>query len=491
MFFYEIKFLLPEIYLSFVIILLLISCICFDNLPSLHRYKLDFVRLHISIVILTLFFLALLIINTLNVEYLVINDLFYGNWGTSMVKLLLVFIFFSIFSSTIVYYRSNLQGYEFILLLLLALLAMMLIISSADLLTLFFSFEMLSLSVYVLTAYKRDSLFSTEAGLRYFILGAFISALFAFGISLIYYTVGSTNFVVIKLMGEFFGSELIDNTIFYYGFIFIFVAFLFKLSAFPFHFWTPDVYHGTSLLITKFLSTAPKLVMVTILIKLLGDVFHFYNEVTVYLLLISSLGSVLVGTLGGLFQTQIKRLLAYSTINNMGFVLAALAVGTVEGYSAAFFYTVVYILLSITIFSILLSFIRRDGQSLKDVSELAYLNVHRFVALIFAFTLFSLLGIPPLAGFFAKFYLFYPLLGQGFGYLIFFFVAMSIVSAGYYMRLVKIIFFENTDVFAFFKDFNRLALYIIVFTFYLNMGFLIFAQPLFDLFLLIVKAIIF
>jgi NADH-quinone oxidoreductase subunit N len=477
MFLNEFKFLLPELYLVFFIIFFLTVALVFDNFSYFKQLKVDTVQAQIYLVILSLVFLLVLIISNCTSEFVVLNGLLYGNVFTSMTKMLLVCIFIIIFLTSITYYKNNLYGYEFLILLLCSLLSMFLMLSSSDFMSLFFSIELQSMSAYLLVAYRRNNLYSVEGGLRYFILSSFISVLMACGISFIYFVFGSTNFFVIKTFTILNLEGVHDSYLLFFGFAFIISAFLFKLSAFPFHFWTPDVYQGASILVTKFLSTAPKLVMVSVLIKLLGDVFAFYNYYTLNIFILLGLGSIIIGTLGGLFQIKIKRLLAYSTIANMGYVLLVLGLNSITGFESALFYVYVYIFLNMTLFAILLSFVNIEGRPLQNISQLAQLNGNRLAALIFAFSLFSLAGVPPLAGFFSKFYLLYPLVDNGFFYVSVFIVAASIVSAGYYLRLVKILFFENAEnSFAFFLTPSRGSIYWIAFAFYINIFFFLFAQ---------------
>jgi NADH-quinone oxidoreductase subunit N len=493
MFLNEFKFLLPEIYLFFVIVFLFVSCMLFDNYALFRSHKLDFVKIHINLAILALVFLLFIIANLFGTEYLIFNGLLYGNLFTLVTKFSLTLVIISILASTAAYYRANFNGYEFILLFLVNLLAMFFMVSSSDFLSLFFSIELLSLSVYILTAYKRDSLLSTEAGLRYFILSAFISSLLAFGISLVYFVYGSTNFVTIKLISASCGFELVEqNTVLFYGFIFILSAFLFKLSSFPFHFWTPDVYEGAPLPVTKFLATGPKLVIVSVLIKLLGDVFSLFQHYTFGLLLFSGIATIVIGTLGGLFQVKVKRLLAYSTIANMGYILIALALGTSAGYAAALLYTYVYVMLSLGLFSALLSVVSSTGHTIHDLSELRLLHMKKFVSITFLFCLFSLAGIPPLAGFFSKFYLLYPLVSDGFYYLVMLIVLLSIVSAGYYMRLVNVVFFGTLDdCFVFLRKVSRISMYAISAVFLINLSFVFLIRPVWFFMELLVQSIFF
>jgi NADH-quinone oxidoreductase subunit N len=492
MFISDLKFFIPEIFLSFMIIVIAISCIIFDNLPLFKGYKLDFIRLHVYATLLLLILLFGMLLNIYSYDFLVWNALFYSTKAVVITKLILTIIFFTVFSVILTYYPNNLKGYEFIVLLLLVLLSLFLVLMSADFLPLFFSFEMLSLSFYILVAYKRDSIFSTEGGLRYFILGAFTSCLFAIGISLIYYVFGSTNFFVISLLGGLSFDNLINDTFLFYGLIFILIAFFFKLSVFPFHFWTPDVYQGSPIIFTKVLATASKIALLTVLIKLIGDVFSFYQPILSLYFLIGGVGSVLIGTLGSLFQFKLKRLLAYSTISNMGYIFIALSIGSFDAYVAAYFYMLVYVLLNLNLFDIIISFIKKSNRKvISDISELIYLNtVYPLMALIFTFALFSIAGIPPLAGFFSKFYLFVALVAQNQYIWVVFLVIMSIISAGYYLRLVNFIYFQGFQKFSLYVKPNYSISIIVSFIFVINLVFLIVSKPLLSFCKIVVESLI-
>lgn len=489
MFLFDFRFILPELYLLVIILFFLPSCLILDNYLVYKNVKVNTTKFHIYFIIISLFFLICLLFKTFSFSYLIFNNFFYGNLFTALTKTILTIALAAIFASALSYHKDNLVGYEFIFIMLISLFATFSIVSSYDFITLFFSIELLSLSIYVLTAYKKDSLLSTEAGLRYFILGAFISCVLGFGISLIYYVFGSTNFSVVNTLGDLNIDNIYSNSVFFYSYIFILSAFLFKLSAFPYHFWTPDVYQGASILVTKFLAIIPKIAMSAVLFILLSEVFSYYSYYSFILLFISGISSVVIGTIGGLYQIKIKRLLAYSTIANMGYVLIAFSLHSFTGYQSGLLYTYIYVLVNIVLFAILISNVKLNGKTFQNLSELSQLNVNPVQAIIFAVSLFSLAGVPPLAGFYGKFYLLYPLVSDGFYYVSIFLIILSIISAGYYMRLIKLVFFDNMDSFTFIRPQVRVTVYMIVLGFILNIGFLLIAKQTLFLVELAIKSI--
>lgn len=490
MFLSDFRFILPELYLLAIVLFFLPSCLVLDNYLVYKHIKVNTTKFHLYFIIISLVFLICLLFKTFSFSYLIFNNFFYGNLFTALTKTILTLALVTIFISALSYYKDNLIGYEFVFIMLLSLFATFSIVSSYDFITLFFSIELLSLSIYVLTAYKKDSLLSTEAGLRYFILGAFISCVLGFGISLVYYVFGSTNFGVISTLGNLNIDTIYSNNVFFYSYIFIISAFLFKLSAFPYHFWTPDVYQGTSILVTKFLAIIPKIAMSAVLFILLSEVFSYYSYYSFVLLFISGVSSIIIGTIGGLYQIKIKRLLAYSTIANMGYVLIAFSLHSFSGYQSGLLYVYIYVLVNIVLFAILISNVNLKGRTFQNLSELSKLNVNPVQAIIFSVSLFSLAGVPPLAGFYGKFYLLYPLISNGFFYVSIFLIILSIISAGYYMRLIKLVFFDNMDSFAFIRSQTRATIYMIVVGFIINIGFLLIAKQVLFTVELAVKSVL-
>ncbi len=338
------------------------------------------------------------------------------------------------------------ERFEFPLLMMLAALGMCLLVSAADMLSLYLGLELMSLSLYVLTAYHRDNRMATEAAMKYFVLGSLASGLILFGISYLYGFTGTTSFVAMheflttlapinQLEGQQFGVLL--------GMIFVLVGFSFKISAAPFHMWAPDVYQGAPTPVTAFFSTAPKiaalLIFVRLLIEPLGEWLVQWQQIIIFL----SLASMLIGALGAIAQNNIKRMLAFSSIGHVGFALLAVAAGTQEGVTAVLIYLSIYIFMSIGAFGCVL-LMQREGQAVEHISELSGVSQkHPFFAIMLAIFMFSLAGIPPLAGFFGKFYVFLAALNAGLIWLAVVGVLSSVIAAFYYLRVVKIMYFDE------------------------------------------------
>nr|UAT97953.1 NADH dehydrogenase subunit 2 [Ahnfeltia fastigiata] len=346
-------------------------------------------------------------------------------------------------------YISNekINSYEYWILILLALVAILFIIQAYDLLTVYLAVEFQSLAFYVLASFKRTSEFSTEAGLKYFILGAFSSALLLFGSSTLYGLTGLTN------LGDFskFFTGMGINEIYAYPSVivsltFISVAFLFKLSSAPFHMWSPDVYEGSPTPVTAFFSILPKLAVLSLLLRFLVFSFHDFFPLWENLVIFCAALSILVGTLSAFSQKKWKRFIAYSSINHVGFFLIALSTGELEGISSIVFYAIIYIVMMLGTFSFVISLRyhrypnHHQIRYLKDLTSLS--KVNPILALTLTFLLFSMAGIPPLAGFFAKiFVLLSSLQNNAYG-LVVFSILMSCIACFYYIRLIKSMYFD-------------------------------------------------
>jgi NADH-quinone oxidoreductase subunit N len=348
-----------------------------------------------------------------------------------------VFLFFSFF-----YLRANgILTFEFFLFFLLTILAVFFLSSSYDFLTVYVSIELQSLILYVLAARERYSHSSTEAGLKYFVIGGLASVLLLFGIVLIYGATGSTSFLDISrflLINDSLNWALIV------GVSFIFFAFFFKLGLAPFHVWLPDVYQGSPTVSTAFFATISKLGLLAVCIRLIYFVFYelfFYFQ---DFLILVSLVSLFVGTFGALYQTNLKRLFAYSGISHMGFIFLALSCGSADGLIAALIYIIVYLILNFIIFGVILfSWSSKTHSVLEDLNTLPSLSKSDPVlAVSFMLALFSLAGIPPLVGFFSKFYVLTTLIQSGFFITAVIAILLSVLSSFYYIRLIKILYFE-------------------------------------------------
>jgi len=334
---------------------------------------------------------------------------------------------------------EKLEKFEYPVLIVTATLGMMMMISAGDLIALYVGLELQSLSLYVVAAIRRDSVRSTEAGLKYFVLGALSSGLLLYGCSLIYGFTGTTSFAGIA--SSLSGGDASLGIIF--GLVFISAGLIFKISGFPFHMWTPDVYEGAPTPVTAFFAMAPKIAAMALIIRLLvqgfGDIASDWQQIIVFV----SIGSMVLGAFAAIGQTNIKRLLAYSSIGNMGFALVGLAAGTEGGVSAVVIYMSIYLIMTAGTFAAVLS-MRRGGVYLEDISELAGLSrTSPGTAFFLGVMMFSMAGIPPLAGFFAKFYVFLAAVEAGLFPLAVIGVLASVIGAYYYLRIVKIMYFDE------------------------------------------------
>lgn len=354
---------------------------------------------------------------------------------------------------------ENLDCFEYVILMLLAATGMMLVVSSYDLFSMYLAIELQSFCMYILASLKRGSEFSTEAGLKYFILGAFSSGLLLFGCSLLYGFTGTCNyqqlFVVFATLGKGVAFELNSGIIL--GSLFILVGMLFKLSAAPFHLWAPDVYEGAPTSITAFFAIVPKIAMLSLLVRLFSYVFYGLFLPWQEIVILCSLISMVIGTLGGIWQNKLKRLIAYSAISHIGYMLIGISSGSIEGVYATFFYASIYIVMGVATFSILLSIRKRDSYSkLKYINDLSGLFISNpFVAFSFAVILFSLCGLPPLAGFFSKVFIFVSAINVGMYPLAIVGVMTSVMASFYYIRIIKVMFFEPTTKNSNFKTFSK------------------------------------
>ncbi|MGD9501832.1 MAG: NADH-quinone oxidoreductase subunit NuoN [Methyloceanibacter sp.] len=328
--------------------------------------------------------------------------------------------------------------FEYPVLVLFAATGMMAMISANDLIALYVGLELQSLALYVVAAFKRDSARSAEAGLKYFVLGALSSGMLLYGASLVYGFTGSTNFAVIAAAVQPSGVNL--GLIF--GLVFLMAGFAFKISAVPFHMWTPDVYEGAPTPVTAFFAAAPKLAAMALTVRVLITAFPAvtveWRQIVVFL----AIASMALGSFAAIGQTNIKRLMAYSSIGHMGYALVGLAAGTAEGVAGVVFYLAIYLPMTLGAFACILA-MRRGGRMIESIDALSGLSrTNPAMAFLLAMLLFSLAGIPPLAGFFAKFYVFLAAIHAGLYALAVIGVLLSVVGAYYYLRIVKIMYFD-------------------------------------------------
>ena len=333
--------------------------------------------------------------------------------------------------------REHEERFEFSVLIVLSTLGMLMLISAADLIALYLGLELMSLPLYVVAASRRDQLRSTEAGLKYFVLGALSSGMLLYGASLIYGFTGTISFTVIAQAAAHGGVGLI------FGLVFLFAGFCFKVSAVPFHMWTPDVYEGAPTSVTAFFAAAPKVAGIAMFVRAAVMAFPGITSQWQQILVFVSIASMLLGSFAAIGQHNIKRLMAYSSIGHMGYALIGLAAGTAEGVQGVLVYMAIYITMTLGVFAVILSMRRATGmvESIDQLSGLA--RTRPTMAFLLAMLLFSMAGVPPLAGFFAKFYVFLAAIKAGLYILAVIGVLASVVGAYYYLAIIKLMYFDE------------------------------------------------
>ena len=326
---------------------------------------------------------------------------------------------------------------EYPILILSSILGMMVMISSNDLIIFYIGLELQSLALYVLASFNRDQLKSSESGLKYFVLSALSSGLLLYGCSLIYGFSGSTNFNII--------SDAMSSTHYglTFGIVFILVGLAFKISAVPFHMWAPDVYEGSPTSVTLFFAIIPKVAALTVFIRFLYVPFFHMTEQWQPILIFLSIASMIFGAVAAIGQKNLKRLVAYSSIGHIGYALAGLSIGTNEGIQSSIVYISIYLVMNLGLFSCLLM-MRRNDQYFETIDDLSGLSKnHPILSLSLLVILFSLAGIPPLAGFFAKFYIFRSVIEQSMYFLAIVGLLSTVIAAFYYLRIIKVIYFDE------------------------------------------------
>ena len=327
--------------------------------------------------------------------------------------------------------------FEYSILVLLSTLGMMVLISAGDLIALYLGLELMSLALYVVAASNRDNAKSTEDGLKYFVLGALSSGMLLYGASLIYGFTGTVNFAGIA-------AEVKTGSIgIVFGLVFLLAGLCFKVSAVPFHMWTPDVYEGAPTPVTAFFASAPKVAALAVFTRVTLTAFPGIVAQWQQIVVFVAIASMALGSFAAIGQRNIKRLMAYSSIGHMGFALVGLAAGTAEGAQGVLVYIAIYVAMTLGSFAVILA-IKRNGQNFELISDFAGLSrTNPLLAFFFAMLLFSLAGIPPLAGFFAKFYVFVAAIKAGLFTLSVIGVLSSVVGAYYYLLIVKVMYFDE------------------------------------------------
>jgi NADH-quinone oxidoreductase subunit N len=426
----DLNFILPEIFISLSIMFLLV----------LGVFKKNSSRLIFNISLLVLLITAIITLNetySINRITLFNNSVVIDHMASLMKIITLIGAFLVLTISSNYLKIFKILKIEYPILILSSVLGMMVMISSNDLLVFYMGLELQSLALYVLATFNRDQLKSTEAGLKYFVLSALSSGLLLYGCSLIYGFSGSTNFEIIA------NQLTSDEYVLTFGIVFILVGLAFKISAVPFHMWAPDVYEGSPTSVTLFFTMVPKIAALTVFIRFLYVPFLNLIDQWQMIIVFLSIASMLFGAIAAIGQTNIKRLIAYSSIGHVGYILAGLATGSNEGIQSSIIYITIYVIMNLALFSCLLM-LKRNDQYYEDIDDLSGLSKnHPLLSLSLLVILFSLAGIPPLAGFFAKFYIFKTVIEQSMYFLAIVGLLSTVVAAFYYLRIIKIIYFDN------------------------------------------------
>ena len=419
---------LPEIFLSLSIFLTLLIGVFFKNSYNLVT------NITYLIIVSTL----LITLKSFDESGNLFSNSFISNSFTNYFKILILLgtLFIMLITQNFIK-EMKINCFEYPLLLLFSVLGMFFMISSNDLMSFYLGLELQSLALYILASIDRDNLKSNESGIKYFVLSALSSGLLLYGCSLLYGFTGSTNFEEINLRME------LKNTGAIFAMVFILVGLAFKVSAVPFHMWTPDVYQGSPSSVTSFFSVVPKVAGIAILIRFVQIPFEQLIDQWKNILVFMALASMILGAIAAIGQTNIKRLIAYSSIGHIGYALAGISTGTITGYTSSVAYITIYVIMNLGVFGCIF-LMKKDGKYCEDIKDLAGISRQNpLLAISFLIIMFSLAGIPPLAGFFAKFYIFMSVIESGMYTLAIVGLLSTVISAFYYLRIIKIIYFED------------------------------------------------
>ena len=421
-------YIFPELFLSLSIMIILMIGVFVKK-----SFKL--VNL---LTISTLIFTTALVLNQNNETITIFNDSYIiDSFSILMKTITLLFCILVLFSSKEYIKINNIDKIEYPIIILTSVLGMILMISSYDLIVFYLGLELQSLSLYILASFKRENEKSTEAGLKYFILSALATGLLLYGSSLIYGFTGSTNFETIS-------KNLDTNNIgAVFGIVFIIIGLAFKVSAVPFHMWTPDVYEGAPTSVTSFFAIIPKIAALAVFIRFMYVPFLNVIDQWQMIIVFISIASMVLGATAAIGQKNIKRLMAYSSIGHMGYALAGLAPGTNTGIQSTIIYLIIYLVMNLGAFGCIFM-MKRENTFCENINDLSGMSKnHPILSLSFLIILFSLAGIPPLAGFFAKFYIFMAVIESEMYILAIIGLLTTVISAFYYLRIIKIIYFDK------------------------------------------------
>ena len=425
----NLNILLPEIFLTISIFSALMIGVFIKN-----SFNLIF-NLCSVIILVTI---AIILNNSYSPEKIFLDSFLRDAYSNFFKILILIASLFVLNSSKAFILDNKLGKFEYPIIILLSILGMFFMVSSNDIILFYLGLELQSLSLYILASIDRDNLRSSESGIKYFVLSALSSGLLLYGCSLLYGFTGSTNF---DLIANELNKENVGAV---FAMVFILVGLAFKVSAVPFHMWTPDVYEGAPTSITSYFAVVPKVAGLAVMIKFMfipfSNILLEWQTIIVFI----SLASMILGAIAAIGQKNIKRLLAYSSIGHIGYALAGVATGAISGYESAIVYIAIYVIMNIGAFSCLY-LLKKDGEYKEKISELSGISKkHPILAISFLVILFSLAGIPPLGGFFAKFYVFTAVLEQKMYALAIIGLLTTVISAFYYLKIIKTIYFDDS-----------------------------------------------
>ena len=425
----SLSIMLPEIFLSLSVFTILMIGVFIKK-----SFNLIF-NLTLLIIVVTI---SIILTRPNNEEKIFLDSFTRDAFSNYFKILILLSSLFVLNSSKNFIIDNKLDKFEYPIIILLSILGMFFMVSSNDLILFYLGLELQSLSLYILASIDRDNLRSTESGIKYFVLSALSSGLLLYGCSLLYGFTGSTNFEIIA-------SQLYkENTGAVFAMVFILVGLAFKVSAVPFHMWTPDVYEGAPTSITSYFAVVPKVAGLALLIKFMFIPFSNILLEWQTIIIFISIASMILGAVAAMLQKNFKRLLAYSSIGHIGYALAGVATGVISGYQSAIVYISIYVIMNIGAFSCLY-LLKRDGQYKENISDLSGISKkHPLLALALLIILFSLAGVPPLGGFFAKFYVFVAVLEKEMYALAIIGLLTTVMSAFYYLKIIKTIYFDDS-----------------------------------------------
>ena len=421
-------YILPELSLSISLLFLLMIGVFIKKSFKLVNF----------LTIIILIFSAAIVINQSGHVITIFNGSFIVDPFSNFMKILTLLACSFVLLSSKEYLKINkIDKIEYPILILGSVLGMIIMISAYDLIVFYLGLELQSICLYILASFKRDDERSSEAGLKYFVLSALATGLLLYGCSLIYCFTGSTNFENISM------NLNNTNTGAIFGIVFIIVGLAFKVSAVPFHMWTPDVYEGSPTSVTVFFALIPKIAAFSIFIRFMYVPFVNMIDQWQLIIVFLAIGSMILGAVAAIGQNNIKRLMAYSSIGHIGYALAGLSTGTNAGVQSTIIYLVIYLFMNLSVFGCIFM-MKREGNFLENINDLSGLSKnHPLLALCFLISLFSLAGIPPLAGFFAKFYIFMSVIESKMYALAIIGLLTTVISAFYYLRIIKIIYFDK------------------------------------------------